>query len=250
MNLDFFTTRKTIRKYKNKNISESEIFKMIEAAACAPTTGGMQLYSVVVSSSDEIKKQLAPCHFNQPQIENAAAVLTFCVDFNRFNKWCESGNAVPSYGNFQAFIYAAIDTIILTQQFNTIAEACGYGCCYLGTTTYTAHEIAKVLNLPKFVVPITTLTLGVPDDNSEKAERIPTKGIIHQETYHDYSLSEIRDIYHEKESKPLNMKYVAENGKSHLAQVFTDVRYTKADNEKYSKIYYDFIESQGFNFPR
>ena len=85
MNLDFFTTRKTIRKYKNKNISESEIFKMIEAAACAPTTGGMQLYSVVVSSSDEIKKQLAPCHFNQPQIENAAAVLTFCVDFNRFN---------------------------------------------------------------------------------------------------------------------------------------------------------------------
>lgn len=223
---------------------------MIEAAACAPTTGGMQLYSVVVSSSDEIKKQLAPCHFNQPQIENAAAVLTFCVDFNRFNKWCESGNAVPSYGNFQAFIYAAIDTIILTQQFNTIAEACGYGCCYLGTTTYTAHEIAKVLNLPKFVVPITTLTLGVPDDNSEKAERIPAKGIIHQETYRDYSLSEIRDIYHEKESKPLNMKYVAENGKSHLAQVFTDVRYTKADNEKYSKIYYDFIESQGFNFPR
>ena len=45
-------------------------------------------------------------------------------------------------------------------------------------------------------------------------------------------------------------KFVEENGKQSLAQVFTDVRYPKTNNEFFSKVYYDFIESQGFEWCR
>lgn len=246
MNLDFFYNRRTIRKYADFAIDTDKINEMLEAAANAPTTGGMQLYSAIVTTNSEIKSALAECHFNQPAATNAPAIITFCADFNRFIKWCESGNAKPGFDNFQSFVAAMLDTTIFAQQFCTIAESEGYGCCYLGTTTYNAPQIAKILDLPTHVVPIAALSIGFPADDTPKCERIPIKGIVHAEKYHNYTDSDIAEIYKEKEELPVNKKFVEDNGKYHLSQVFTDVRYPKDSNETFSKVFLDFIESQGF----
>ena len=249
MNDEYFNQRRTIRKYSNKEIPENLLREMLESAMRAPTTGNMQLYSAVVTTGKEVKQKLTPCHFNQPQVMSSAAVITFCADYNRFIKWCESSDAVPGYNNFQSFMTAALDAAIFAQQFNTIAELNGLGCCYLGTTTYNAEEIAAVLNLPPMVVPIITITVGYPDDKAAQVERLPISGIIHRDTYHDYSAEEIKEIHREKESLEVNKGYVAENGKKTLAQVFTDVRYTKADCETFSGKFYKFVEQQGYKFP-
>lgn len=250
MDIDFFNKRKTVRRYKDEPIPGDQLTMMLEAAAMAPTTGGMQLYSVVVTSDNGIKKELAKCHFNQPAATGAPVLLTFCADFNRFIKWCAASNAEPGFGNFQSFIAAFLDATIFAQQFCTIAEMQGLGCCYLGTTTYNAPQIAGILNLPSFVVPIVTLSVGIPDDASAKAERIPSRGIIHNERYADYSDGDIEAIYSDKEAMPSNKKFVEDNCKQTLAQVFTDVRYPKDSNEIFSKVFYDFLEIQGFKFPK
>ena len=148
MNMDFFFNRKTIRKYKSEAIPSDTIERMLDAAAQSPTTGGMQLYSVVITDKS-IKEELAKSHFNQPAATGAPMLLTFCADFNRFIKWCELSNAKPGFDNFQSFVAAFLDAAIFAQQFCTIAEMNGLGCCYLGTTTYNAPQIAKTLNLPK-----------------------------------------------------------------------------------------------------
>ncbi len=248
-NSNYFKNRKTIRKYQDKPVDETLIYDLLSLSMEAPTTGGMQLYSAIVSTDKAVIKKLAPCHFNQPAIKNAPMVITFCADFNRFVKWCDLSNAKHGYDNFQSFVSALLDVTIFAQQFNTIAEMNGLGCCYLGTTTYNAPDIASVLNLPKLVVPVTTLTVGYPDDDSVKAERLPLRGIVHKNIYSDYSAEQIKEIHAEKESLDINKKYVAENGKENLAQVFTDVRYTKENNELFSEIFYKFIEEQGFHFP-
>ena len=54
-------------------------------------------------------------------------------------------------------------------------------------------------------------------------------------------MEDIRDIYAEKEAREDSRKFIEENGKTTLAQVFTDVRYPRENNERFSKIYYDFI---------
>ena len=139
-----------------------------------------------------------------------------------------------------------ITSFDLPQQFNTIAEMNGLGCCYLGTTTYNAPQIAKLLRLPKSVVPLTSITVGYPEEESPSSDRIPVGGIIHNETYHDYSIDDIRHIYSEKEVREDSKKFIAENGKRTLAQVFTDVRYPRNNNELFSRIYIDFIKEQGY----
>ena len=54
---------------------------------------------MVATTSAEGKRRLAPMHFNQPSVESAASVVTFCVDLNRFVRWCEASDAVPGFDN-------------------------------------------------------------------------------------------------------------------------------------------------------
>lgn len=244
--LDLLRNRRTIRKYNDTPIGDELLSELLEVAFRAPTTGGMQLYSVVVTRDNEMKQKLAPTHFNQPTVTSAPVVLTFCADYNRFVKWCEASDAQPGYDNFASFTTAMIDALLVAQQFNTAAELRGLGCCYLGTTTYNAPQIAEILNLPRLVVPVTTLTVGFPADMPQQVERLPLEAIVHHEQYKDYTTDDIHRLYAEKEALPANKRFVEENGKATLAQVFTDVRYTKKDNEYFSRIWADFIASQGF----
>lgn len=240
--------RRTIRKYKKMDVPQGLLDNILQTAAQASTTGNMQLYSVIVTRDEEKKKALAPAHFNQPMITAAPVVLTFCADFNRFVKWCRFRNAKPGYDNFQSFLTAAIDTVIFTQQFCTAAELEGLGICYLGTTTYNPDMIIDVLSLPKLVMPITTITVGYPDEMPQQPDRLPSNSYIHEESYADYDEKAIDAIYSSKEAMPENIRFVEENNKQTLAQVFTDVRYTKQNNEIFSVKFLDTLKSQGFNF--
>lgn len=243
----YFLSRYTVRNFSSKEVSSELIAEMLDAASHAPNTGNMQLYSAVVTRSAEGIKALAPAHFNQPASTGCAAMVTFCVDFNRFEHWCRISNATPGYNNFQAFVWGVIDATIFAQQFCTIAEMNSLGTCYLGTTTYNAAQIAAVLELPSRVVPVVTVALGYPkDQNGKLTDRLPIESIVHSEKYSDYSDDDIRKVYSYKESLPENSKFVAENGKETLAQVFTDIRYKAADNEYFSRLYKEFIESAGF----
>ncbi len=243
---EFFRTRRTIRRYSDKPVSDELLRDMLEQASHAPTTGNMQLYSVIITRDQEMKKRLAPAHFNQPTVEGCQVVLTFCADYNRFVKWCEASDAVPGYGNFQSFMTAVIDTVIFAQQFCTIAEMNGLGCCYLGTTTYNAPMISEALGLPTMVVPVVTLTLGWPDGQSEVSDRLAPEAFMHAERYSDYSPATVKAHFAEKEAREDSARFVAENGKQTLAQVFTDVRYTREAAEHFSRVYLAHILDKGF----
>lgn len=244
--LDLLLQHKTIRKYSDKNIDDTLLNDILEAGIRASTTGNMQVYSVVVTRDEEKKKALAPFHFNQPMIVNAPVTLTVCADFNRFNKWCQQRNAEPGYDNFLSFMTAAIDALLVAQNICIAAEAKGLGICYLGTTTYMADKIIDLLNLPKGVVPVTTITIGYPDETPEQVDRLPLDAVVHYETYQDYTTEDIDRIYSEKENLEVNKEFVKENNKESLAQVFTDVRYKKADNEHFSQVLMNVLKNQGF----
>jgi nitroreductase len=237
---------RSIRKYKSTPIEDSVLNDILLAGIRASTTGNMQLYSIVVSTEDEIKQQLAPCHFNQAMVTQAPVVLTFCADFNRFNLWCQQRNATPGYDNFLSFLTASIDALLVAQNVCIAAEEKGLGICYLGTTTYTADKIIDVLKLPKGVVPITTVVIGYPDEAPGLTDRIPLAAVLHREIYQDYSPGDIDQIYAAKEALPSTKKLLEENSKETLAQIFTDNRYTKKDNVTFSKVLLKVLHDQGF----
>ncbi len=163
-------TRRTIRKYSDKEVSDELLDRLLTEAARTQTMGNLQLYSVVVTRSMEGKERLAPAHFNQPMVTGAPVVLTICADYNRTSTWCRN----------------------------------------------------------------------------RKAERLPTASFVHYETYHDYTPEDINLHYAAKEALEENRRFCEINNKETLAQIFTDIRYTKKDNEAMSEGMMEALKKQGF----
>ena len=242
-NLD---TRRTIRKYAQKPVSEELLNRLLKEASRTQTMGNLQLYSVVVTRSEEMKQRLAPAHFNQPMVTQAPVVLTICADFYRTTRWCEERQATPGYDNFLSFQNAAIDALLYTQTLCNLMDEEGLGYCYLGTTIYLPMQIIDVLQLPKLVMPVATLTVGWPAEEPELSDRLPLESFVHSEIYHEPTAADIDAFYGYKEQLPVNKFFVEANQKQTLAQIFTDIRYTKADNEAMSEGLMEALKSQGF----
>lgn len=237
---------KTIRKFKTEGIQDDMLNQILEAGTRASTTGNMQVYSMIVTKSPDVKSKLLTAHFNQQMVIQAPVIITFCADFNRFNLWCELRDAKPGYDNFLSFYTASIDALLAAQNVALAAEDFGLGICYLGTTTYMAGKIIEILELPEFVVPVTTIVMGYPDETPGLTDRLPLAGIVHNEKYVNYTAFDIDNLYREKESLESTKALLEENNKTTLAQIFTDNRYTKKDNVAFSKSYLDVIRKQGF----
>ncbi len=238
--------RKSIRKYKAQPVSDELLNNLLTQAEHTQTMGNLQLYSVVVTCSEEMKQKLAPAHFNQPMVKGADVVLTFCADYNRTTQWALNRKAHPGYGNFLSFVNAATDALLYCQRFCDLAEEAGLGLCFLGTTIYQPQPIIDALKLPKLVMPIATITLGWPDETPTPSERLPLSAIRHDETYQPVTAATIDRDYAEKEALPINQHFVAENNVETLAQVFADIRYKASDCEAMSVTLLDALKQQGF----
>lgn len=244
--MNTISTRRSIRKYSNREVTDALLNRMLGDAERTQTMGNLQLYSVVVTRNMEKKQQLAPAHFNQSMVTEAPVVLTFCADFRRTTLWAENRKATPGYDNFLSFLNATTDTLLFCQTFCNLADEEGLGYCFLGTTVYQPQSIIDTLHLPQLVVPVATITLGWPDENPSLTDRLPLKAIVHDETYHDYTPDSINEFYSAKETLPENQEFVRTNNKETLAQVFTDCRYTKKDNELMSENMLKVLKRQGF----
>lgn len=65
-----------------KNLSDEKLEILKEAFNLTATSYGLQPLKLVVVGNSEIKKQLMPITYNQPQVRDASHVLVLCVEKN------------------------------------------------------------------------------------------------------------------------------------------------------------------------
>lgn len=245
LNLDFFFRRATVRVFSDRKVDDTTIKAIIDAAAHAPNTGNMQLYSVVVTTSDEGRERLAPLHFNQPAATGAPVLLTVCADIRRFAQWCAARDANSGLDNFGGWLAAITDAAIFAQQIVTAAECNGLGCCYLGTATYNVDGFCEALDLPAGVLPLVGIAMGYPEEKvTPNPDRLPLEAIMHSERYYNPMPDDIDRYYAEKEALPESEIFIKENKKKTLAQVFADVRYPRDLNEAVGRQVMDRISKK------
>ena len=243
--LDYFSNRRSVRNFAERAVSDEQLRSIVERAMRAPTTGNMQLYSVIASRKGAARKELEALHFNQPASVNADVLLTVCADIDRFERWCRVSGADPGYDNLLTLTSAMLDATIFSQQIVTIAEQEGLGTVYLGTVTYNAPEIASLLGLPAHVVPVCCLAIGWPSDSGAPSERLGVEAVLSFDKYPTRSDDDIRELYKAKDEYAENAKFVKENQKETLAQVFTDIRYPRSLNEEVSAKLQDYLKNIG-----
>jgi hypothetical protein len=185
---------------------------------------------------------------------DAPVLLTFCADFNRMRKWLKLSGAEDSFDGFMSFIAGAIDAVLVSQNVALAAESKGLGICYLGSTLSNCDKIGEILNLPSGVVPVVGFTLGYPDEYPTKRDRLPYEGIVHKETYQDYSKDQINDIYRNREgagwkrymSSPDLRKVIIDSGVQNLAQIYSQLKYSRESRHQAGKRVLDYLKAQDF----
>jgi nitroreductase len=247
-------SHRSIRKYKQQEVSDDVLSTILEASTAASTSGNMQAYSIVVTRDKNMKSKMMEAHFNQSMLMDAPVFLTFCADFNRMRRWLQESDAANNFDNFMSFMIGSIDAILASQNAAIAAESLGLGVCYMGTTLASASEIGKVLELPENVIPVVGFSLGYPDEQPEERRRLPLDAIVHKEKYRDYSSEQIKQIYQKKETEGMERyrshkelaKLIEESDVKNLAQVYTQVKYTEESHVKYSESLTEYLRSQNF----
>lgn len=252
--IEHMKKHRSIRKYKDQDVSDADINTILEAAVSASSSGNMQSYSIIVTKDKAIREKMLKAHFDQPMLMEAPVFITFCADFNRMRLWLEDSKAPMNFDNFMSFMIASIDAILVSQNVALAAESLGLGICYMGTTLASCEEIGDILGCPNHVVPVVGFSLGYPDEAPSERKRLPLSGLVHKETYKNYSAQDIKEIYEQREvegfkrymDNPELKEMILKSDVQNLAQVYTKLKYTRESHLEYSKIVTDYLKKSSF----
>ena len=245
---------RSIRRYRPVPVPDDLLTELLDAGTRASSSGNMQTYSIIVTRDRALRERLYEPHMEQSMVLNAPVLLTFCADFRRMRHWLRLSDAPDNFDNFMSFMIAAIDATLVSQNVALAAEARGLGICYMGSTLANCDQIGRILALPPGVFPVVGFSLGWPDEDPAPRDRLPLDGLVHYETYHDYSDERIGEIYAERElrgwerymSFPRLRAMIADSGVTNLAQVYTVVQYTRESPQGFSAAGSGDLREQGF----
>ena len=243
--LESLFKHQSIRKYKNQPLEQEKLDLIMKSIQAAPNWCNGQHVSVIVVKDQTTKNKLAEISFNQPYIASCSAFLVFCADFYRtnliFEKYGDKGgdNFVKSLDNL---FVGSHECGIAMENAIVAAESMGLGTVCIGAIRLNSLEVVKILNLPKYVLPMIGLCVGYPDDNPGLKPRLPANTVFFDEKYDTTDLLE-KIENHDKEYK----EYLAKRGSNER-----DSNWSKSIYSVYSQmgdIYaqdYELVKQQGF----
>ncbi len=252
--IDSLIAHRSIREYRPDPIDDADLQSILHAAERASSSGNMQTYSILVTKNAARRAKLWEYHYEQDMIKQAPVLLTFCADWNRMIQWCELSDADPGYDNFLCFLVGAADALIAAQNAVAAAESLGLGICYMGTTLCKPLKLIEFFELPKYVFPVTTLVLGHPAESPDLRARLPLDSIVHSEQYQPITDASVRATYHDRETEgwaryesiPELAEMIRTSGVKNLAQIYTQLKYTRENNQLISRELITALEQQGF----
>lgn len=178
---------RSVRSYRPDPVSDDTLTALIAAAQSAPTSGNLQLWSVVAVREDGRRARLAELAGEQQFIEDAPLFLVWLADLARARQvTTEIASATAEGADFvEATVLAFVDVALAAQNASLAAESLGLGTVFVGAIRNRPLEVAAELGLPPHVFPVFGLTVGHPDDLAETAvkPRLSQEAVLHHEQY-------------------------------------------------------------------
>jgi nitroreductase len=167
--------RRSVRKFKEADIPQDDITKILDAARLAPSTNNTQPWRFVVVREQATKELLTIVAGNQRFIANANAIIVAIADKQAS---CCPGN--PSQ-------WHVLDTMIATEHVVLAATALGYGSCWIAMldsrNTDNVKEVKNALRIPESASVVALVLLGVSDETPPPISRKTLEEMAFYEAY-------------------------------------------------------------------
>jgi len=166
--METILSRRSIRKYTSREVTDAQIEQLLKAAMAAPSAGNEQPWEFVVMKDRTILITIPKFHPYALMLNEASAAILVCGDLQR-EKF--SG-------------YWVQDCSAATENMLLAAVALGLGAVWLGI--YPVEErvrgMRKLLNIPETIVPFSLVSIGYPAEQKEPAGRFDASR-IHYDTW-------------------------------------------------------------------
>lgn len=151
--MDFWQTikkRHSVRSFDSrKDVSEDLLKKIIEAANCAPSAGGIYPTDFIVIRDQKTKNQIAEAVLGQYFITEAPVVIIIISDVEK---------TALRYGERGRNLYAIQDAAAATENLILAATALGLSTCWVGA--FDESELSQILKLKKSQRPLAIIPVG------------------------------------------------------------------------------------------
>lgn len=153
--------RKSIRKYKAKDIPEDVLQEVLEAARLAPSAANRQAWEMIVVRDAQTKTDLVSVCRNQKFVGECAAFLVGVEDPEQ--KWSK------------------VDVSIMFDHLTLAAHEKGLGTCWIGA--FDKDKVGEMLGVPSNRSVAVCMTLGYPDESPSSKPRKSAQELFHWEKF-------------------------------------------------------------------
>jgi len=171
--IEFLLSRRSIRKFKDKEVSKDILLKILDIARYAPSARNAQPWEYIVITDKSIIRELSKTRgLASKPLENAAAAIAVVTD--------------PSISPNTHMIDGACTTMYIL----LAAHALGLGAVWINALDHPVMK--KILRIPESKFLLCIIALGYPDEKPKAKPRKPLNELVHYETYK--SIGESKDI--------------------------------------------------------
>ncbi len=164
--LDAIFTRRSIRRYSEKKITDETVNKILKAAMYAPSAVNKQPWHFIVFEDKETCNEIIQVHKSAAMLTEAKKAIVICYD--------EKLQHDEGYG--------VIDCSAATQNMLLAAHALELGACWIGICPRKNRidGLKRIFNLPDHIVPFAVISMGYPAEKKSIPERYKTERIHYE----------------------------------------------------------------------
>ena len=161
--------RKSVRRYKDKDVEQEKLMRILEAARLAPSAANKQEWRFLVVRDKEKRKKLSDAARGQKFVAEAPVVIACCAETDYHEMTCGQ-------------LCYPIDVAIAIDHITLAAVEEDLGTCWIGA--FYEDKAKAILNIPDRIRIVELLTLGYPtDDSIKKKSRLPMETIVKWEKW-------------------------------------------------------------------
>ncbi|MCE5284734.1 MAG: nitroreductase family protein [Pelosinus sp.] len=142
-----------VRQFKQVEIDDETIAKVLEAGCYAPSAGNLQPWYFFVVKNSKVRQRLAEVSFEQSQLEEAPVAIVIMADPSRSNE---------RYGERGAQLYCLQDTAAAAENILLAANSLGLGTCWVGA--FDEPKVQEIVEAPPRLRAVAIICLGYSDE--------------------------------------------------------------------------------------
>ncbi|KRK78545.1 oxygen-insensitive NADPH nitroreductase [Companilactobacillus nodensis] len=209
----------SVRSFTDQPITPEQKESLIAAAQHGSTTEFVQAFSIIEITDQTLRNKLSDITISSPHVKKADTFYVFVADLHRqANILRANKQSLDSIKNMEALLLSTIDTTIAAQNMAVAAESMGLGICYIGSLRNNIAQVAKLLKLPDFTIPLFGMTVGVPSTKNQLKPRMAPSNQVATNSYNEdqfNDLSEydqvVKDYYVNRKSNPADTSWTDKN---------------------------------------